>query len=597
MFKCEIVADSVTPAGKRLTTLVATYPRCVHCFDDQTEVLCEYEGRRQFLPWRVVALRGRDAIKIAAYNRDGTITFETPMSIIASPYKGRMVQVETQRLSFCVTPEHRLYVGSRKRDRDEWEIILACQLVDGTQKRFKAGGLVADGTEVGHTLSQLIGFFVGDGTLPVTGNQAVFHLRKKRKIKYLRQLLDALGIRYVDRLQRDGTHTIVFDRLPVFTECYGDDRVKRVPDCITKGTVDDIEAFLYGIWFSDGSTDKGALQVFNTYSPDVACQLGSLAAMCGRRINLNGPYDRCYKLNSCEEIEPIYRRDKSPSQLIDYDGYIYCATVSTGLLVVRRDGKAHVSGNSEVLTHRDRERNSASSRAIPWPKMCEMIATDPFVPIRWGSEQKGMQTGAEIDNPAEAERIWLKARDNALASAQELANLGVHKSLVNRLTEPFMWITVIMSATEWKNFFRLRCHSDAEIHFQQIAGMMRSKIIRSEPTLLQVGEWHLPYITDLDRAEAGSIDVPGLALMYPEVLARLSVARIARVSYLTHDGVRDVRKDLTLFDRLVNGSGFGHWSPHGHVAQAHEDPTHRSGPFVGYHQYRKGFANECADNE
>ena len=249
--------------------------------------------------------------------------------------------------------------------------------------------------------------------------------------------------------------------------------------------------------------------------------------------------------------------------------------------------------HSEVLTHRDRERNSASSRAIPWPKMQAMIQETPVIPIRWGSEQKGMQTGNEIDNPEEATRIWLEARDNALASAQKLADLGVHKSLVNRLTEPFMWITVVMSATEWKNFFRLRCHPDAEIHFQHIATMIREALDKSTPVNLPEGGWHRPFITDYDEQELRRKGYLHDGLR--DAMNRVSVARVARVSYLTHEGRRDIDKDMELFDRLVGGSGFGHWSPHGQIARAVSDPHYRSGPFVGWHQFRKDCPNECAD--
>lgn len=239
--------------------------------------------------------------------------------------------------------------------------------------------------------------------------------------------------------------------------------------------------------------------------------------------------------------------------------------------------------HSEVLTHRDRERNSASSRAIPWPKMMAAIMEDPVIPMRWGSEQKGMQTGGEIDNPVAAQIIWEEARDNAVRSAQRLAELGVHKSLVNRLTEPFMWITVVMTATEWKNFFRLRCHSDAEIHFQQIAGMIRDAMAESVPRNLQAGEWHLPFVSDEERQDT--------SLTQTDALQQLSTARAARVSYLTHEGVRDTSKDFELFDRLVSGSGFGHFSPHGHPAEAC-GTLERSGPFIGWKQYRKQFPLE-----
>lgn len=245
--------------------------------------------------------------------------------------------------------------------------------------------------------------------------------------------------------------------------------------------------------------------------------------------------------------------------------------------------------HSEIMTHRDRERNAASSRAIPWPKMMAMIQDEPVIPIRWGSEQKGMQTGGEIDDPATATRIWLEARDNAVKAAQSLAALGVHKSLCNRLTEPWMWITVVITATEWKNLFRLRCHPDAEIHFQRIAEMMRAAIEASQPKELAAGCWHAPfadapedYDDALTLAKTG-FDTYGGAL---DIQLKAAVARVARVSYLTHGGTCNIAQDMILYERLVQGSGFGHWSPHGHVARA-EDTLVRSGPFIGWTQFRK----------
>ncbi len=257
--------------------------------------------------------------------------------------------------------------------------------------------------------------------------------------------------------------------------------------------------------------------------------------------------------------------------------------------------------HSEIMTHRDRARNAASSRAIPWPKMSEMVSEHPVIPIKWGMEQSGMQTGDEIPEKFRklAEQIWLNARDHALRHADMLANIGrtyermglgnltdeekqikVHKSIPNRMVEPWMWITVVMTATEWKNFFRLRCHPDAEVHFQKIACMIRDAMAASTPVERQL---HLPFIQDDERpTESGPVDR----------LCRISTARCARVSYLTHEGKRDQEKDLELFDRLCQGSGFGHWSPHEHVAFADPNPKHVSGPLRGWEQYRKYFPNE-----
>jgi hypothetical protein len=34
---------------------------------------------------------------------------------------------------------------------------------------------------------------------------------------------------------------------------------------------------------------------------------------------------------------------------------------------------------------------------------------------------------------------------------------GVTKQICNRYLEPFMWHTVLVTSTEWENFFKLRC--------------------------------------------------------------------------------------------------------------------------------------------
>ncbi len=235
--------------------------------------------------------------------------------------------------------------------------------------------------------------------------------------------------------------------------------------------------------------------------------------------------------------------------------------------------------HSEVLTHRDRARNSGSSRAIPWVTMCERIMNDPVIPIEFGREQKGMSCGDNLVGleKDQATLIWLKARDQAVLAAQELASLGVHKSICNRLTEPFMWITVVMTATRWANFFRQRCHPDAEIHMQRIAHLMRGCLNESKPIL---GDYHLPYV---DPGECESVDDS----------LKVSTARCARVSYVQHGNkARSVEADLALWSRLKEGSGFGHFSPFEHPAISSKIKDFRSGPYTGWESFRHTFANE-----
>ena len=119
---------------------------------------------------------------------------------------------------------------------------------------------------------------------------------------------------------------------------------------------------------------------------------------------------------------------------------------------------------AEFNTHRVFSRNSASSRAIPFNKMVERVKEHPFIPIAWQKDHKGMQ-GTEYFTDERAidfnRNTWLTARDNAVYEAVRLSDRAeVTKQICNRLLEPFMWHTVIVSATEWENFFKLRCPTD-----------------------------------------------------------------------------------------------------------------------------------------
>lgn len=135
--------------------------------------------------------------------------------------------------------------------------------------------------------------------------------------------------------------------------------------------------------------------------------------------------------------------------------------------------------HSELMTHRMFSRNAASSRAIPFEKMVKMIEENPFIPIAWQKAHKGMQgseyfsneevridIGNEFEYKEDIRLVteefkiqWLAARDKAVNAAMGMHKLGLTKQLVNRLLEPFMWYTVLVTATEWDNFFELRLPS------------------------------------------------------------------------------------------------------------------------------------------
>jgi thymidylate synthase ThyX len=193
--------------------------------------------------------------------------------------------------------------------------------------------------------------------------------------------------------------------------------------------------------------------------------------------------------------------------------------------------------------------------------------------------------------------MWLAACDEAVAAAKQLANLGVHKQYVNRILEPFAHISVVVSATEYSNFFTLRYHSMAQPEIQELAKQMWEAYQRSTPELLTPGQWHLPFVTKEElKNHTGVLQTYGgySTVVAWDNLIKMSVARCARVSYNNHDGTNSTyEQDCALYDRLL-GSQPIHASPAEHQAKALyvDQSTEWSGNFRGWLQYRKTLEGE-----
>lgn len=273
--------------------------------------------------------------------------------------------------------------------------------------------------------------------------------------------------------------------------------------------------------------------------------------------------------------------------------------------------------HSELMTHRMFSRNAASSRAIPFSKMVKSIEEDPFIPIAWQKDHKGMQgteyvtDGLEIGN---LRLYWKTCAEEATKNAISLSNKDVTKQLCNRLLEPFQWYTVLVTATEYDNFFELRSpryyyepeelyfksrkdylnkwdscfneglnlseedwwklsKSGAEIHIQALAEAMWDARNESTPKELQAGEWHIPFgdkieginFTFQDTSDNQWTVKYNRLLDGDSIAIKIATARCARLSYMTFDGEIDYEKDIKLHDQLLES---GHFSPFEHCARA-----------------------------
>ena len=286
---------------------------------------------------------------------------------------------------------------------------------------------------------------------------------------------------------------------------------------------------------------------------------------------------------------------------------------------------------AEVNTHRMLSKNTSSSRAIPFKKMVEAVQENPFIPIAWQKEHKGMQ-GSEyhVDRKHEnAVYEWLKARDYAVKQASMMNNDGITKQLCNRLLEPFMWTTMLITGSRegWDNFFNLRCpqyswqnegnfkswkdlvkfhfnngasrnwideleqtttlkrlqnnKGQAEIHMMTLAESIYDAVNESTPKQLQVGEWHVPFYNKIyPIVEKVFKDIPDNECWnsdFNEKMIAISTAMSARTSYTIVGNEKEIeyKKMVELHDRLLSQDP-PHSSPFEHCARAMSDEEYTS---------------------
>jgi hypothetical protein len=236
---------------------------------------------------------------------------------------------------------------------------------------------------------------------------------------------------------------------------------------------------------------------------------------------------------------------------------------------------------AEFNTHRVFSRNSASSRAIPVEKQLKRFREHPAVPVSWPAEQPGMQGGTELEDDDLIDAYELL--DSWHEMTEELIgeyiddhpdkSRRLHKSVLNRLMEPMQWHTVIVTATEWDGFFHQRVSELAQPEINAVAVLMQDAMRDSTPTPLAYGEWHCPLIQPDEKD------------LTWDVKKELSTARCARVSYLTHEGIRDMADDLRLFLRLCEADPM-HASPPEHVCTPKPPSEKQYGNLRGFSQFR-----------
>lgn len=204
----------------------------------------------------------------------------------------------------------------------------------------------------------------------------------------------------------------------------------------------------------------------------------------------------------------------------------------------------------QILTHRKFSRNAQSSRALPTKKLLESAN---FIPEAWPLNDKGMSPLEFVseENANKAIEVWSDLNLQALKAASRLNELGIHKEIANRVLSPFIYMKGLITSTEWNNFINLRTHNSTQAETRKVAFAIRDYFQSHPINDVPARQYHVPFI---EQGEQFKTQTDFMIV---------SAARCARVSYLSHDGKRDMIKDIQLGLDLLKDQ---HMSPFEHVA-------------------------------
>lgn len=345
-----------------------------HCYDAQTEVLTE----RGFVSWELLFsdYKVTDGYmpKLGIWDPErNSLVYEKPKYLTCDPYNGEMYRVDHGGVDLLVTPDHKMWV----RLKDQWDaecktqdwsgyrLVPANELGNRSCVRYsKLAPMVAPvwtgenfpACSDPQALLELLGFFIGDGSARGTrANGIDFHLKKKREIDFLHDCAGRVGWEMREFPSYGGRRRFV-----VYAEgighlfeqmFYWDDTKKHLPDWCLRLDRDDAAAVLNGMRHSDGSEKRGAW-VYTTGSSRLAQQTQILGLHAGEACHISKsdqpePHDPMYRVMFLSRMrEPVVNQGTVQTSMVPYKGNVYCAKTRTGILVVRRNGKIVLSGNT-----------------------------------------------------------------------------------------------------------------------------------------------------------------------------------------------------------------------------------------------------------
>ena len=356
------------------------------CYDDKTEVLTD-KG------WRAFRDLDRSEL-VATVNLDSDlIEYQKPVRYIEKSYVGEMVSIKGRRVDILVTPTHRMVTYRKKSIKNKWvfdthpEITLAKNLdiwhrlkvvanwngnppkpviIDPCFRSNDSFMLEPERVIDPFDWAEFLGWYVSEGCkFKIRGTyKVVLSQNKGPKQDEIIALLNRLPWNW--RLIQDRQILIQSKQLfEALDEIGIGSHNKRVPKWVKDSSPEIIDTFLKSAIHGDGYIDGTGFREYYTTSRLLADDMQELFLKAGNSGNIrtvpakpynirnrssNNTVDQ-YHVSECK-ARAINLRDSRNRSLVGaqpYNGMVYCLTVPNGTLVCRRNGKAFIAGNCEVL--------------------------------------------------------------------------------------------------------------------------------------------------------------------------------------------------------------------------------------------------------
>jgi ribonucleoside-diphosphate reductase beta chain len=285
------------------------------------------------------------------------ISFIEPIRLLSKPYKGKIYRFFSRKggIDQAVTQDHDIV---QKWDYQEtWTKVKAVDFKLNGKKQIPVGGQTRI---TGRDLSAYERFLIAlqaDGTLPGwrhngsrCGTVPVrFSLTKERKKERLERILSELGWNYV----KNGTEKVAY-RVSVPLEFAVTKDFNSWVDPSTRSMMW-CESFIDEVARWDGHIrvgDTGTVEYVTTVEMNadivqtVALLSGKNASKSRRVDDRKESYKDCFHVLVVSDLSVSC--NTLQQEVTDYEGMVYCATVPTGAIVIRRNDKVSITGNCHM---------------------------------------------------------------------------------------------------------------------------------------------------------------------------------------------------------------------------------------------------------